>query len=309
MAKVSNRVIRTPVVLTAENFPVDPAPGARAFSAYRHRRMLVVLTFVVFAAVAAVVGPRLPGGGPMRAVPQAPVSVGPFSVGPASAGPASVGPASAGPASAGMISARPSPSPRVTMVRAGPTAGSSGRFAYAGGYGRVLGGTGPIRAFKVAVEQPTLPGAPAAFAAEIDRVLGDHRSWTAGRRFRLRRVPPAARAEFTVFLASARTSQRMCRTGGLETGGYTSCRLPRQVIINDARWAGAVRRYGAPLATYRAYAINHEVGHQLGHGHASCPGKGRPAPVMMQQTYGLKGCVANPWPYVGGRRYDGPPAP
>jgi hypothetical protein len=196
------------------------------------------------------------------------------------------------------------PAPPVPAARAG----ASGRFVYATGYGPVLGSTGRIRRYRVAIELPAAKSLAVDFATEIDRTLGDPRSWIAGRRFRLRRVPRTAAAEFTVYLASARTSRRMCREAGLETGGYTSCRLTGQVIINDDRWAGSVARYGAPLATYRAYAINHEVGHQLGHGHETCPGRGRPAPVMMQQTYGLRGCVANPWPYRGGRRYAGPPA-
>jgi hypothetical protein len=187
------------------------------------------------------------------------------------------------------------------------SAGTSGRFAYVHGYGPVLGTAGPVRRFRVAVELP----APAAadFAHQVDRALGDPRSWIAGRRFRLRRVPGSGPAEFTVYLASARTSKRMCLAGGLRTDGYTSCRLPGRVIINDSRWTSSVPDYGAPLATYRAYAINHEVGHQLGHGHEKCPGRGRPAPVMMQQTYGLRGCLANSWPYRNGERWTGPPTP
>jgi hypothetical protein len=181
------------------------------------------------------------------------------------------------------------------------------RFAFAGGYGPVLGSSGAVRRFKVAVEKRLASGDGGHFAEEIDRILGDPRSWIAGRQFRFQRVPAPAAAEFTVYLASAATSEKMCADGGLRTEGFTSCRLPGQVVINNDRWQAAVPGYGAPLAAYRAYAINHEVGHQLGHGHEACPGEGKLAPVMMQQTYGLEGCVANPWPYVDGERYAGNP--
>jgi hypothetical protein len=170
----------------------------------------------------------------------------------------------------------------------------------------VLGESGPVRRFKVAVEQAIGQGNGGDFADEIDRTLGDPRSWIAAGTYRLQRVPRSAGSEFTIYLASADSSERMCAAGGLRTEGYTSCRLPGQVIINLDRWQEAVPGYGATLETYRAYAINHEVGHQLGHGHESCPGPGKPAPVMQQQTYGLRGCVANSWPYLDGKRWTGP---
>jgi Protein of unknown function (DUF3152) len=179
-------------------------------------------------------------------------------------------------------------------------------FTFATGYGPVLGTAGKLRRFRVAVDRTLSQSSSSDFADEVDDTLGDSRSWVAGRTFRLQRVPADASAEFTVYLASARMSTRMCAAGGLIIGGFTSCRLSGQVVINDDRWQDAVPDYGASVATYRAYTINHEVGHQLGHGHEACPGKGERAPVMQQQTYGLMGCVANAWPYVHGKRYTGP---
>lgn len=180
-----------------------------------------------------------------------------------------------------------------------------GDFRYADGAGPTLGTAGVLRRFRIAVEAG-IGQDPATFATAVDAILGHAGSWTASRRLRLQRVPRSAGAEFTIYLATPGTSERMCATGGLRTEKYTSCRLPGQVIVNVARWLGAVPDYGAPLRVYQAYAVNHEVGHQLGHGHESCPAAGSPAPVMQQQTYGLRGCAANAWPYLDGRRYTGP---
>jgi hypothetical protein len=193
---------------------------------------------------------------------------------------------------------------------AGEATGKAGHFRYVKTRGPLLGKSGELHRFKVAVEE-SVPGVePSDFSRVIDRTLGDKRSWIASGKLRVRRVPKSAKdAEFTIYLATPATSERMCAAGGLHTEGFTSCRVPGQVIINADRWALAVPDYAGDLGEYRQYAINHEVGHQLGHGHESCPGKGKPAPVMLQQTYGLDGCVRNAWPYVSGKRYSGEPTP
>ncbi|MEV4199392.1 DUF3152 domain-containing protein [Micromonospora globbae] len=184
-----------------------------------------------------------------------------------------------------------------------PSVGA-GRFVAASGGTPVQGVDGPLHRYRVVVEQGTGQD-PDEFAASVDGTLGDPRSWIASGELRVQRVAEAAAADFTIYLATPVTSERMCAEGGLRTEGYTSCRLPGQVIINLARWTEAVPDYGAPLDVYRTYVINHEVGHEFGELHEACPGPGQPAPVMQQQTYGLEGCLANAWPYLDGRRYAG----
>jgi hypothetical protein len=176
----------------------------------------------------------------------------------------------------------------------------------------VLGRAGTLRRVRIAVEQ-NIEAELAGLSAAVDATLGNAFSWTGGGRVRFQRVPPGIPHEFTVYLVTAGTALRMCAAGGvnIRINGqpYTSCRASGKVIINLDRWRLSVPDYVAtrvPLAVYRSYVINHEVGHQLGNGHERCPGRGRPAPVMMKQTLGLDGCVANPWPYLNGQRYVGP---
>jgi hypothetical protein len=214
-------------------------------------------------------------------------------------------------------SARPpvalaSAAPVLSLAGSFPSSGP-GSFDFAATPGTTLGTGGTLRRFQVGMEKG-VPEDLATFAEKVDQTLGDPRGWTADGQVRLQRVPPGQPADFVIYLATAETARKMCAQGRvdiLEKGEpYTSCRAPGKVILNLARWRLSVPDYvagGAPLDSYRQYMINHEVGHELGHGHELCPGKGQPAPVMQQQTLGLYGCASNAWPFVDGKRYAGPP--
>ncbi|MCK2219186.1 DUF3152 domain-containing protein [Actinomadura sp. ATCC 31491] len=182
--------------------------------------------------------------------------------------------------------ARPQPEVRPPAVQV-PYA-ASGRYAVVPGTAPARPGPGrPVR-YLVEVERG-LPFEPGEFAAQVHRILNDGRGWA---RFqRVDRGPVRVR----VALSSPGTTIRQCRP--LRTGGELSCWNGRRSIINALRWAVGVPQYEGDLAAYRSYLISHEVGHGLGHGHRSCPGPGRLAPVMTQQSKSLGRCRPNPWPF------------
>jgi hypothetical protein len=214
----------------------------------------------------------------------------------------------------------PSPSPTPSKTDDGllqlpgrvPTHGS-GSFSYASTTGPVMGTKGPLRRFRVGVENGSGEDV-AEFAAQVTATLGDPRSWTGGGTLRLQMVAAGEDYDFTVYLATRDTAGRMCLAGGtnvtIHGRPYTSCRTTGKAIINLDRWrlsSGPYLAAKVPLATYRQYVVNHEVGHQLGHHHVGCPKAGGPAPVMVQQTLTLRGCVVNPWPRYGDKFLTGPP--
>ena len=152
-------------------------------------------------------------------------------------------------------------------------------------------GDGPLTTFAVEVEDG-LPGNGDDFAAAVEEILGDPRSWGDDGERSLQRVD-GDDADIRVLLAAPDTVDRMCAP--LNTNGYVSCANGNRAIINQNRWVGGVPHFDDDLETYRIYLINHEVGHTLGHGHVNCTGKGDSAPVMQQQTLDLQGCEANGW--------------
>ncbi|HEX3199866.1 MAG TPA: DUF3152 domain-containing protein [Propionibacteriaceae bacterium] len=137
---------------------------------------------------------------------------------------------------------------------------------------------------------------PDKAAVLIQRVLDDRRSWRGTRRWRFELVPVGESASLHAYIVTPKTTDRLCAP--YLTRGEVSCQNGTRVVLNAKRWLLGVDSYRSDLTNYRRYLVNHEFGHALGKHHVDCPGPGRPAPVMMQQTKGLGACRKNPWPQV-----------
>ncbi|WP_116950122.1 DUF3152 domain-containing protein [Jiangella endophytica] len=197
-----------------------------------------------------------------------------------------------------LAAARPAPSttpsppaPEVPATPQVPATGP-GTFVVTPGQSGRAGTVGTLLTYTVEVETG-LPFDPIEVAAVVDTTLADPRSWIADGHFSFQRVP--AGGDLRILVASPGTTDQLCAP--LRTRGEVSCRNGDNVVLNGLRWAAAVPHYDGDVAGYRQYVVNHEVGHALGEGHVECPGPGQVAPVMLQQTYGLDGCVANSWPF------------
>lgn len=166
----------------------------------------------------------------------------------------------------------------------------------------------PVATPSVAVPQPSTPrptGSPVVvvtyrvevrvpdggdFPTMLAATMADPRGWTrAG--FAVREHPDAP---YLVVLVEGDEAQELCRP--YDVGAEFSCQNGPLVVINAKRWRAGVPHWPSGLAAYRTMLLNHEMGHLLGQRHRTCPAPGRPAPVMQQQSGGLGGCVANPWP-------------
>ena len=136
------------------------------------------------------------------------------------------------------------------------------------------------------------------FKQQTQATFDDPRGWR-GSGVAFRRV--ATGGAFRLVLSEA--SQVPSFSSGCSS--EWSCRVGNYVVINQTRWKHASPMWnqrGRSLRDYRHMVVNHETGHWLGHGHRYCSGSGALAPVMMQQSKGLSGCVPNPWPTAAERR-------
>jgi len=96
--------------------------------------------------------------------------------------------------------------------------------------------------------------------------------------------------KFTILLVNPNSKNNMCMNKGL------SCYIPatKTIFVNSMRWFYGSDEFPGRISEYHTYLINHEVGHTLGLYHNNvCEVGTNKAPVMMQQTKGLKTCKLN----------------
>jgi hypothetical protein len=198
--------------------------------------------------------------------------------------------------------ADPTPTPRTTATPVPEEAVSqaaSGSLAVVSGAQGSADGEGRVVRYRVLVERDLLvDGQPVdrrGFARLVHRILTDDRGWQPIDGVRFARVAGDA-ADVDVVLASPDTTDALCAPLGTE--GWLSCYNGSATVLNARRWFSGAESYGDDLAGYRRYLVSHEMGHYLGYPHVDCPAPGARAPVMVQQTKSLYGCVKGPWPSI-----------
>ncbi|MDI6518357.1 DUF3152 domain-containing protein [Streptomyces coelicoflavus] len=214
--------------------------------------------------------------------------------------------ASSSPSPSPSLKTSPSPSVSPSPSTIAIPATGPGTFVTAQADGTTVGTGSRVRRYKVLVEDG-VDIRPSAAADEISEVLADDRGWTQDGTNSFRLVSSGS-YDFVVKIATPGTVDKICGAAGLLTRGEVNCSVGTDVVVNLKRWVLGSPEFDGPIHEYRALIVNHEVGHRIGHGHETCPGAGRPAPAMMQQIKGLKGCVANAWPYDEAGDYLGGPS-
>ncbi|MFF2575595.1 DUF3152 domain-containing protein [Streptomyces goshikiensis] len=234
-------------------------------------------------------GPSPAAGGVVGGAPSAQGGQGPTAPSAATSGTPGSASSPAGTPSGG-ASSSPSASASAPVPTTGP-----GTFGASSASGQPQG-KGPVRRWRVEVEEGSGVD-PDTAARSVEAILGDERGWIKDPAYGFQLAGAGQPVDFTVKIATPTTTDRLCEVVTPELKGETNCRAGHTVVVNLKRWQKGSPQFSGPVEEYRALIVNHEVGHEIGREHETCPGPGQPAPAMMQQIKGLLGCTANAWPF------------
>lgn len=145
--------------------------------------------------------------------------------------------------------------------------------------------------FKTQVDSDVQKKYSIRFPAQIEFLitvyLNDPEGWSArGYSFQ----PVSENADILIRLSSPKTVDEICGVSPKLSCAFLG---GKNVYLNAERWFHGSPQSQLDLEEYRQYLVSHEVGHILGFEHESCPCNGCPAPIMMQQTLGIKKCIPN----------------
>ena len=98
------------------------------------------------------------------------------------------------------------------------------------------------------------------------------------------------KAQVWIRLSLSKTIEKICGISPM-----LSCATlgGRDMYLCAERWFHGSKLSKLSIEDYRQYMVSHEMGHILGREHDKCPGKGKKAPIMLQQTLGIGECIPN----------------
>lgn len=126
------------------------------------------------------------------------------------------------------------------------------------------------------------------FADEIAVYLADPDGWRS-RGVTFTAVSRASDADMVIHLTPLEGMRALGCDPALSCAEFNG----RHIHLNANRWFKGAPPSKLALSAYRQYMVTHEVGHILGYDHTRCPGRGVPAPIMIQQTMGIGPCKPN----------------
>jgi len=202
------------------------------------------------------------------------------------------------------------------------TTKAAGIITVVPGIGSPAASAGDVRWVSVAVEDGVTINA-AAFKSYVVSTLNANRGWGSGHAVQF--VSTDGVADYRIVLASPYTAKVLCPdthvtkpagsfvqasptpapahaatstvspSPGAVVKSPWSCAQDGVIVISSYDWTAGFPAYATDYAGSRAYILDHDLGHLLGHKDVACAG-GRANVMVVQEATLPDGCTVNPWP-------------